>query len=83
MVITVVTKTQFSPDATKQQEKKMKSHRFENLQHSEMRGATGGLGYVQLQAATGLVHNDWLKKAAAKLRANLRVLPPVGPIPPR
>ena len=59
----------------------MKSERFEKVGLREMRDVVGGLGYVQLNAATGLVNYDWLKNAAAKLRANLQVLPPVGPAP--
>ena len=59
----------------------MTSERFEKLDPREMRGVVGGLGYTQLQTANGLVNYDWLQRAAAKLRANLQVLPPVGPVP--
>jgi len=61
----------------------MKNARFENLGRCDMRDAVGGFGYAQLQASSSLVNYDWLKKAAAKMRANLQVLPPVGPIPHR
>ncbi|MEO1996874.1 MAG: hypothetical protein ABGZ17_16535 [Planctomycetaceae bacterium] len=56
----------------------MKCERFEQLDRHEMQTVAGGLHLMQLQAATGLINYDWLKTAAAKLRANLQVLPPKG-----
>jgi len=60
----------------------MKCERLENLDRQEMRDAMGGLAFVQYQTVNSLVNYDWLKIAAAKLRANLQVLPPIGPIGP-
>ena len=58
----------------------MNSERIKDLNPGEKRDTVGGLGYAHLSAATSLVDYSWLKNAAAKLRANLQVLPPVGPV---
>jgi hypothetical protein len=60
----------------------MKDANLESLSPREMQGVGGGLGYAHATMASSLVNYDWLKQAAAKLRANLQVLPPVvGPGP--
>lgn len=61
----------------------MKTERFEKLEPQEMQKATGGLDYAQLRAVNSLVDYSWLKNAAAKLRENLQVRPPIGPVPHR
>ena len=59
----------------------MMSEQFEKLDRNQMRGTLGGLSYAPVHTAISLVNYDWLKIAAKKLRANLQVLPPTGPIP--
>lgn len=57
----------------------MKREQTEKLDAREMQTVTGGVAYSQIQSSNSLVNYDWLKTAAAKLRASLQVLPPVGP----
>lgn len=61
----------------------MKCGKFKKLCQEEMQDAIGGLAFVQVQVVNSLLNIDWLRIAAKKLRANLQVLPPVGPIPHR
>ena len=79
--ITVVANIRFTQVLQSSRKEKMKNERFEKVGEREMRDVAGGRNYVHLTPATGLVNHDWLKNAVAKLRANLQVAPPVGPVP--
>ena len=60
----------------------MKDKKFSELSREEMRKTEGGEGpYHAYTSSKSLIDYSWLQTAAAKLRANLQVAPPV--VPPR